>query len=431
MNLRLLAVSDTHLGEDCSLLSFPQGRRHLWEVLRDQFGQGGDFSVDEMILMGDIPDRNLSSTSQIITHTNAFIEMLGSAAKIKKGVYIPGNHDHTIWTKYRTLRYGPAEEYGITGPDGESIVQNGIPVDFNGAEDLLTLFFGYPCGASWRAIQKEGSFDFALANPLYVKLLDDRTYVFTHGTHFRWDVTLPAWKKKLGDFLQLDRILGGIEVVSGRSIDGDEPMLLLEEKVAEFVDSLWPSSRNNPTTQSDQFWYLVTHISGKFGHKRSAPSDSKLFRRADLPNASQRIRRITSDKKDKSIGLFEKYFSAPMLKYLNDATLPIDKITFVYGDTHLGGWDDSLTVNGTSEFRAYNTGGWVVHNKDDHPACHVFGVDENGEELLLDVSFSDVKVEGDGLLDLASEEAENRKMIGSRGLPWRWEKLVEKMRDAE
>jgi len=37
MNLKFLAISDTHLGEDCSLFSFPHGRQHLWLELRRAF----------------------------------------------------------------------------------------------------------------------------------------------------------------------------------------------------------------------------------------------------------------------------------------------------------------------------------------------------------------------------------------------------------
>jgi len=37
MNIKFLAVSDTHLGEDCSLLSFPHGRQHLWRELQRAF----------------------------------------------------------------------------------------------------------------------------------------------------------------------------------------------------------------------------------------------------------------------------------------------------------------------------------------------------------------------------------------------------------
>ena len=107
IDLQILAISDTHVGEDSSILTFPQGRQLLWQTLREFFGgprenptdtYNGKFNIDELILLGDIPDTALSSRSQIITHTNALIQMLGSAANVGTGIYVPGNHEHTLWT---------------------------------------------------------------------------------------------------------------------------------------------------------------------------------------------------------------------------------------------------------------------------------------------------------------------------------------------
>jgi hypothetical protein len=43
-----------------------------------------------------------------------------------------------------------------------------------------------------------------------------------------------------------------------------------------------------------------------------------------------------------------------------------------------------------------------------HPTCHIFAVDEEGEEYLFDVSFKDATVDGESLLELAARDAENR-----------------------
>ena len=73
--LTLLAISDTHLGEETSLLSFPRGLQQLWHTLaRDanfwrpifpDFDSDERVQVEDLVLVGDIPDRTLSSTSQI------------------------------------------------------------------------------------------------------------------------------------------------------------------------------------------------------------------------------------------------------------------------------------------------------------------------------------------------------------------------------
>jgi len=418
MRLKILAISDTHLGEDTSLLSFPHGRQHLWKTLREQFSAGEKVELEEVILLGDIPDRTLSSTSQIITHTNAFIQMLGSAASIKKGVYVPGNHDHTLWTKYCELRYGKENAACITGPSGELVVKRGKRCDKNdSAAELLSILFGYPAGSSWRRIQEEKRFDFVIANPLYVTQINERTYSFAHGTHFRKDVTLPKWFRKLCDYLQLDKILGNIDVESDCNVNEADSLEKLEKIVAPFVDSLWPSSRNNPTPQSDKLWYLLTTLSSKFSKKRPIPPETRLFSWGlDLPQPpSAPIRQLTprDGPIDNSIERWKIHFLPHMVRYLKESSLPLDKTTFVYGDTHDGGWGEFTLASG-DRIRIYNCGGWVVHHEENHPACHLFAVDESGKEYLLNVSFKDVRVEEELLLKLASYDAENRYSNTSR-----------------
>ena len=202
MDLRFLAISDTHLGEETSLLSFPQGRQHLWRVLRDVFGGGGRFLVEDLVLVGDVPDRTLSSTSQIATHTSAFMQTLGSAADIRRCVYIPGNHDHTMWTRYCQASRGGNVDHGITVPGGEVIVEGGgisAGSQIDWVRFLLEVFLGYPSGSSWRGIEDGADFRFVVANPLYAAEHAGRTYAFTHGTHFRREPSLPLWLRKLAD----------------------------------------------------------------------------------------------------------------------------------------------------------------------------------------------------------------------------------------
>jgi hypothetical protein len=413
MKLKLLAISDTHLGEESSLLTFPQGRQHLWQTLRSTFGSPDEpIEVDKAILLGDIPDRTLSSTSQIITHTSAFIDMLGSVASIRKGVYVPGNHDHTLWTGYLGRRYGTPSPYGITDPDGDLIVKDGERCDQNeSASEVLAIFFGYPYGSSWRAIQQQKVFSFSVANPVYVTEINGRGYVFTHGAHFSDIVCRPAWQKELADYLQLDRILGHIEVESDCNVEKAIDLGDLERRVAPFMDSLWPSSRNNPVSQSDQLWYLLTKIQGKFGKKRETPPLTRLFAYKDSPlTPPERIRRLTPENgpMDETVERWQRYFLGHLLRYLEAHALRQDNISFVYGDTHDGGWGEVRSASG-GRIRLYNCGSWVTHNEEDHPACHLFIVDNEGKEYLLDVSFKDVRVENDPLLKLAAQESEHRQ----------------------
>ena len=429
MKFKILAISDTHLGEETSLLSYPIGIQHLWRVLRQTFSNNPEkkFDVEEMILVGDIPDRALASTSQIITHTSALIRALGSAANIKKTVYVPGNHDHTLWTNYIKSKRFFLEENpcGTTKSSGEFIIKEGIRCDDvkykPWAQELLSIFFGYPFGSAMRNIQDA---DFLVANPLYVKAYDDRSYVFTHGTHFRGEVCLPKIIKKAVDYIELDKLLGDIDIKSDCDVTKANDLENLEEIVAPFVDSLWISSKNVPASKSDDFWHLFTMMRARLSgpledrKKRKITEYSKLFSWDDLqkPSSKDRIWNITS--KDDSIQRWMAYFLPHMRSHLEQNDLLKDDITFVYGDTHHGGWGSCPASKAVPErIRIYNCGGWSMHADENyHPACHLFAVDENGQEYLLDVSFvptdtenSYLKVGEDSLLKYAADDAENHK----------------------
>ena len=117
-----------------------------------------------------------------------------------------------------------------------------------------------------------------------------------------------------------------------------------------------------------------------------------------------------------------------MPSYLEDNGFPKDDVTFVYSDTHAGGWGE-LTSNSGEPIRVYNCGGWTVSpSKTHHPACHIFAVDEAGEEYLFDLSFKNVRVGDDNLLELAARDSEHRynqisigaRLVGEQLERWRY-----------
>jgi len=417
MDLKLLAISDTHLGEDTSFLSFPRGLQHLSEILLEKFGEGQKFTIDELILIGDIPDTALSSTSQVITQTNAFIQALQSVANIKKTVYIPGNHDHTLWTDYMRRKHNdPNKKFYLTPPKGELIIENGALVNNRGCELLATIFYGYPLGPAWINIRDSNN-KFAVANPLYVVETRDRNYIFTHGTHFKSVVTADERLMKFVDKIQLDRMVAKIEINTDHHVKDATTLKQLEEFAAPFVDSLWIDSRNQPTSRSDHIWYLYHVISNRFEEKREIPARSARNAYSIRQNVDEKI--IANLNGSNSIKLLEDFFLDQLLLYLDEENLFKENLTFVYGDTHDGGWGDinrdythSANGNVNVKLETFNCGGWVVHDKENHPPCHIFAVendnDEYGEEFLLDVSFNGVDMLGMPLLELAAQDFENR-----------------------
>jgi hypothetical protein len=102
-----------------------------------------------------------------------------------------------------------------------------------------------------------------------------------------------------------------------------------------------------------------------------------------------------------------EYFLPHMMRHLEEYDLSGD-LTFVYGDTHDGGWGE-LSLPGGRDMRVYNTGGWVTYDIEDHPTCYIFAVGEDGIEYLLDVSFKEAYLNENLLLKTTSDSSESQK----------------------
>lgn len=443
MELQVLAISDTHLGEDHSLLSFPHGRRHLWKILRLVFGsditcigtpdphsQGNRFKVDELILLGDIADRTLSSTSQVIANTNAFCSMLASAAQVKKLIYLPGNHDHTLWTDYITQKEENTCRY--SGDHTLLKMNNGKFDQDPDAASLLEIFLGYPDGAPYRDLikmQQDFSFEFRMVNPFYVKEIENdqkenRTYIFTHGTHFRFFVSQP---KQLKESILKNRLirrlikwLSGLIIKPGsKDITTVQTLDELEEAATPFVDSLWPSPKSESTGKPDQLWYFYTKI--RHRNDRQKKTKSQLYSLKELQNDTGSIAQLTPA--SESIVRLKNILLKPLGDLLSNPEKK--KITFVYGDTHDGGFANNIAMGPPEQpwsMRVFNTGAWITHTKDFHPSSHIFAIDKDGNEYLLDVSFNSVKIDGQPIYVLASQEMEHKLTRADR-----WAKFVIKL----
>ncbi len=402
MHLKFIAISDTHLGAEHSILSYIPGVDHLWESLRAQFGLSSNevLEVDELVLLGDIVDRTVSSLNRVQAQMRTFLDGLNGRISSRKLVYVPGNHDHTIWTNYRESKYGPGSPYGITTPHGEPVLKKGkICQVATGAKELVSAVLGYPDAAIWQKINGCVAPDVVWANPLYAKHTGDRTYVFAHGTHFRHEFTLPKWLLELiKKFFQLEQ-----RIEMGGGLSKIHPLEELERLVSPIVDAVWPEAKFDHYRKRTRIYYFLSTLRSKLLGLRPIPEDSQLYPREGLENAPEaRINRLTSDGKvrDGGIRRWKKHFLPHVLSYLRLNSIPQNNMTFVYGDSHHGGWGE-LPME-SDRIRVYNCGSWVVYNPIDHPACHVFAVDQNNEEYLVDLSFKGVKVGEKMLLEAAT-----------------------------
>ncbi|CAN5662073.1 hypothetical protein BH24ACT22_BH24ACT22_06590 [soil metagenome] len=417
MRLKYLAISDPHLGDSTSMLTYSEGRRHLCEVIRTHLGAGEPVEAEQLILLGDIPERSHATPDEMISSTHGFMEAMGEAVSFEKAVYMPGNHDHTLWTAYCEKRDGEEIVGCITGPVGDPVVHEGVRKDPNdSAGEILSTIFEFPEGPLWRTVEDNG-LEIIFANPIYAERFGGRTYVFSHGTHFRKEVTSPRWARKVAELLTSNGILGDFKVLSEGDVREANNLQELEQVVGPFIDALLPVYENNPVSMLDEAGYLMAVLSGRFGLRRQSPEKSRLFSADELPDVSgELIPRLTSDGEilDAPLKLCLEYFLPHMMKHLQEYDLAGD-MTFVYGDTHDGGWGDVSLPSG-EDLRVYNTGGWVTYDVEDHPTCYLVAVDEDGGEYLLDVSFREVELDGNLLLKATSDNSESHKQKAANAL---------------
>ena len=417
MRLKYLAISDAHLGEAPSMLTYRQGREHLGEVIRTHLGHGEKVEAEQLILLGDIPERSHATPDEMLSSTHGFMEALDEAVSFEKVIYMPGNHDHTLWTAYCRKLHGEETIGCITGPAGDQIVRRGEREDPNdSAGELLSTIFEYPDGPLWKTIRDEGR-DIVFANPIYAEKFNGRTYAFSHGTHFRKEVTAPGWSRKVAELATSNGFLGDFQVLSEGDVREAQDLEELERVVAPFIDALLPAYENNPVSTLDEAGYLMAVLSGRFGLHRKSPDESKLFPAKELPVVPEDlIPRLTSggEISDLSLKLCMEYFLPHMTDHLGQYGLTGD-VTFVYGDTHDGGWGD-LSLPDSRDMRVYNTGGWVTYDVEDHPTCYLFALDEDGTEYLLDVSFKEVDLDGNLLLKATSDNSKSQKQKSRNAL---------------
>ncbi len=160
MRLKMLAISDTQLGDSVSLLSSPRGRRHLAETLRRRLGDQGELEVEELTLVDDILERVFSPLFKVLTDARDFIDMLRGAATIRRIVYLMGYHDRVLWTAYRKRLCSEDSPFGRTPPSGDLLLERGRHRDERqNATELLSIFFAYPSGRLWKEIEREADLD--------------------------------------------------------------------------------------------------------------------------------------------------------------------------------------------------------------------------------------------------------------------------------
>jgi hypothetical protein len=359
MAIKLLCLSDLHLGEGPSLLNSDDGLRcfaqHLDTIVAGQ-------AVDTLVLAGDVVDQVLSSSETYEARAQAFFAAtLPKLPGLRKVVYLFGNHDLAL---FRTLFCDgqPTSRFFVTG-----VGEDGHP----GVGRLKSRLLG------------DVDLPFVVANPVYVEESERRVYVFHHGHHLREDLIDHWLVYRLLDIDLVDQKLLDTELEFGSPSPADANTLEeFENGTFPLVTTFWRNRRNLevPTQEKLYTWF----------HKMSHPSDGP--RRVEPGARPYDLGKMALDGFGQDL-IPHRYF--PALRRSKLLTFPPGKpVSLIYGDTHFVGCHRT-EYDGTP-LTIINTGGWISYHDDVHPATAVYRVDDDAmeTETLWECGFPVQQLEG-------------------------------------
>jgi predicted phosphodiesterase len=89
---KIIVISDIHLGEEKSLFK----DRNIIRDFKEKLSREG--KIEEFIILGDLFDLSLVSFRNVYEHAKEFFSEVSKIKNIENIVFVPGNHDHHIWT---------------------------------------------------------------------------------------------------------------------------------------------------------------------------------------------------------------------------------------------------------------------------------------------------------------------------------------------
>lgn len=209
--MKFAVVSDLHLGSDISSLikwdSFKKKyiKGEKFQNFVDAIGKGNDY----LIVVGDFLDFAVESYELVYEAMAVFLNYIDEEELAREIIYLPGNHDFNIWhtIEHETniinkLKKGKSpKKFRMSVPGildcrnsvkEKRLTLHGVRREKKNYSGYGELFLDYiPLSTN----SKGHKVVFNVAYPNLYLLLDDETYIFTHGHYFEefWSFT--------GDFL--------------------------------------------------------------------------------------------------------------------------------------------------------------------------------------------------------------------------------------
>jgi len=322
---KIIALSDIHLGEkDCL---FNDGKiledfknRIEKEALKEE--------VDELIILGDLFDLSLASYKEVYEKARDFFQATGNIENLKQIVFIPGNHDHHIWTLI-------IEENQITGKikDGKIPSEELQRVDLEYKDTFLT---GLIRGCKVK--------NFIVAYPNVIREIGGKLYFFHHG-HLLDRIFTPA------NIALKPRSLQELEEFNSSWIEGVWYHLVQSGRLGDFI-------KDGYYEFSGMKKFMETFL-GKF------EIEDRII---------SRMRGMKVEKLEKEIA---DYLTSCIDWYKETHVKLFSPLNFVFGHTHRKNEGETIELQG-QKVNVYNTGAW---HKDTRFASYMVISSEKGPEL--------------------------------------------------
>lgn len=385
-NIKYICLSDIHLGANSAILtdtpavtlSLPSGEEQVLSPaysatpLREAFSQAlvrllQDFAASQastapagVVLLGDVLDFSLGRPRSAIDDLDALLKALvsaGAQAVLGDFVFLPGNHDHALWTVARFQR--------MVGANRQDDDFDHITRAFDGPEN-------HPLAPIIGPVLAENGFAEATTYYPNMGLIRDGRAVVLHHGHFiesayRVMSTLVAElaNQDAGKFsAEALEILNASWIDFMWSTDGDDGKLGAEIMLA--YDYLLTGAEDTRF-----FARLADLIAARIGAALPLPKTAASRKLMDEVSRAvveslighygqtERFSYAEALDADSRAGL-AAYLTGPVLKQLatERAGSRIEDVTFIFGHTHKP-FEDRLAIDAFRRpARVYNTGGW-------------------------------------------------------------------------
>lgn len=168
---KIVVISDTHFGDRTQLLTDASLVDSLCEVLQ---GRG---PIEELVLLGDIIDLWVSVEMSALRKARYFIERVSALSNVGRIVYIPGNHDHSMFMN----AFNNEMDRRVT--EGDLTVPRFMPArSYNHA--IMAGLARHPTVT-----------DFSMTYPFIVRKVNGKKVLLTHGHHLDFYDSSFGWSR--------------------------------------------------------------------------------------------------------------------------------------------------------------------------------------------------------------------------------------------